>query len=116
MKLRSVFSGILITVLISVLVILAISLLSSFTALSGGAAGVCVYAGLALAILLGAFRTARTCGGRVLLNTMAVSIFSIVLIMCLSLLLNGHINFNLHFLAVVLGSLFAGFLGAVLGK
>lgn len=116
MKLRSVLSGTLIASVIAVLFVVIMAVISYLTGINDSAANVCVYAGAALGVFMGAFSAARTCGGRILLNSMSVSVLCMVILMILSLVMNGRINFNMHFLAVALGVFFAGFLGAITGK
>ena len=116
MKVRSVLSGTLIASVIAVLAVIIMAVISYFTGINASAVNVCVYAGAALGVFIGAFSAARTCGSKVLLNSMSVSVLCIAVLMILSLAMNGRINFNMHFIAVVLGAVFAGFLGAVTGK
>ena len=116
MKLRSIVLGSFVSAAMIMLFIVIISVLLYFTQMNDSAANICVYAGAALGVFAGAFVSAKTCGGRVLLNSMSVSVLCVIALIVISLIMNGRVNFNMHFWAMILGSVFAGFLGAVLGK
>ena len=116
MKLKSVILGFVISVVIILLILFIMALLTYFTGISDSVTNVCVYIGMAFGVLLGAFFAAKSSGKKPLFNAMAVSIVCIAFLIILSLVMNGKIDFNMHFVAALIGCLLAGFFGAVIGK
>ena len=113
MRICSVLCGVLIAIVISAALIFITALLSYFTPISEGMSNVIVYIGAALGILLGAISAVRTSESKALFHAMSVSILFLWII---SFSVNGGIHFDMHFLAVTLGALFSGFLGAIIGR
>mgnify|MGYP004478521217 CR=1 FL=1 len=116
MRIRSVLCGVLIAIVISAALIFITALLSYFTPISEGVSNVMVYIGAALGILLGAISAVRTSESKALFHAMSVSILFLVLLWIISFSVNGGIHFDMHFLAVTLGALLSGFLGAIIGR
>lgn len=113
MKLRSILSGFLVTAVITVLTLILLSVLMFFTNIGDSAGNICMYIGTAAAVAAGAFSAARTCGGKMLFNSLSVSVLFILSLAVLSLILNRKVTFNTHFFAIAAGSIFSGFMGAV---
>lgn len=116
MKIRSVLLGTIISVFVILLLFLTVSVISYFTDVSASLTNILFYAGAAFGVFFGAFVAAKNCNGRVLFHSLAVSVLCLILLVVVSLTVNGKVNTDMHFLSVVLGTLFAGFLGALLGK
>ena len=116
MKIRSVIFGTLTAVIVSAALIFITSLLSYFTPISEGVSCAVVYIGAALGILLGAVSAVRTSESKALFHALSVSVLFLIILAVISLSLNGGISLDMHFLAVILGDLFSGFLGAIIGR
>ena len=116
MKLRSVVIGFLIAVIFSTAILFILALLSYFTSVDEGIISASVYAGAAVSIFIGALYAARTCGSKILLNSLSVSMIYLAALATISLIIHHGIVFNMHFAAVIASGLGSGFLGAVVGK
>ena len=116
MKIRSVLFGTVISALTIILVFFIIAAISYFTDVSASITNILFYACAAVGVFLGALVAAKKCDGRVLFHSLGVSVLCLLLLVLVSLAVNGGVNMDIHFLSVVFGTLFAGFLGALLGK
>lgn len=116
MKLRWICIGTVVSFAVTFAAVFVIALAEYSTGMSEGAAGVCAYASAIAGVLVGAVFSARKARTKALLNAMPVSGIYIVVLIAVSLVLNGRINTDIHCISMMAGVILAGFLGAVCGQ
>ncbi|MCD8181455.1 MAG: TIGR04086 family membrane protein [Firmicutes bacterium] len=112
---KGVIKGTLFSLIITFAIILILSLLSYFTQISENVITTGAYVSVAAGILLGTTAVARAAAQKVFLHAMLVCVLYLIAFTAISAAVNKGISFNSHFLAVTVGALAAGFLGAVIG-
>ncbi len=116
MSLRGILKGLFVSVIITAIVILIVSLIMYFSDVSESILSVVVYAGVGVAIITGSVICARISDSKILINCLCYSaLYLLLLIMC-SLIKDGDVLFNTHFLAISGATFACGILGAIAGK
>ena len=116
MRLKWIFSGTLLTVIMAAVLMLLIALAEYFTSMGEGLAMILVYAAMAFSVLAGAFFAVRKSGIKALPTAMTVALLLIIVLVIASFATNGQISTNTHFISIIIGIVLASFLGALIGK
>lgn len=116
MKLRALVKGTFAACIVAFAALFLCAALVYFGAADEKAASMGTFAGVALGGFLGAFISAKTAGGRVLINALAVSLVCSLAAAALSWCLNGGFVFGARLISVFACLFGTGFLGAVFGR
>lgn len=116
MNLKAVLKGFAISAVITLIVILIAAVLLCYTDIDESAAGITVYIGTALGVIVGAIATAKTAKRRVLINCLLFAVVYLGVMLLATLFVKGGISVNYHFVAVVAGVLACAVFGAVVGR
>ena len=116
MSLRGILKGLFVSIILTVFVILVISVIMYFTNVSEKFLSIGVYVGTAISVITGSIICARVSGAKILINCLCFAALFLLLIIALSLIKNGSILFNAHFLTMSAGVFACSVLGAVIGR
>lgn len=116
MSMKAIFKGVIIAFIITFAVMLVAAALLCFTELGEGTAGMAVYAGTALGIIVGAVKTARSAGRKTLFHCLALAVIYLIVMALVTFFTKGEIIFNYHFWAVTAGVVACSVFGAVVGR
>lgn len=116
MNIKAVLKGFAVSGVMTFLLLLTVTVLTYFGAMSGNAVTVGVYAAAALSVIAGAITTAKNSGKNVLLNCMVFAVLYIVMLLAVSAFINSGEMLSLHFAVLLAGVLLCAFAGAVIGK
>lgn len=116
LNIKVIITGTLISVIITGLLMLAVTALIYCGALGINAETVLVYALTATAVIIGAVYVAKKCNKNVLPNCMCFSAIYITLLLCVSAVVNNGTVFNTHFVMLLIGVVLCAFFGAIIGK
>ena len=109
----AVVKGIIFALVITFLFICAASALSYFSLADESVVSVILFAGVMAGVFFGCLPVVRIGEHKKLLNGMMVGIGYLAAITVMSLIMNGGIEFNTHFITTAAGCLMAAFLSAV---
>ena len=116
MSLRGILKGLIVSVIISTVVILVASVIMYFSDISESILSIAIYVGIGVALIAGSIICARVSDSKILINCLCYSALYLLLLIVCSLIKDGNILFNTHFLAVG-GAIFGcGILGAIVGR
>ena len=116
MNIKGIFKGTLISYLITALVLSILSILTYLNILSERNASIILFAAAVISVFIGALGCSKASGEKVLLNALSVSVLFCIVLLVISVTVNGGIIFHPRNLSL-LGSVFAaGLMGALFGK
>ena len=116
MNFRAILKGFLTAVIGTLAVFLAVTVLEYFGTLDPKMAMVVVYVLSGISVAIGSVVTARISDSKILINCMLTALFYIVMLVILSVAINGSLMLSPVFLLLILGTLVCSFVGAVVGK
>ena len=116
MSMKAILKGVITALVITFAVILVAAALLCFTELGEGAAGIIVYAGTAVGVIIGAVSAAKCAGRKTLFHCLGVAVIYLAIMALLTFFTKGNIVFNYHFLAVTAGVVACSVFGAVIGR
>lgn len=115
-NMKCVLKSTLFSLIVTFAMIIIISVIAYFSKAGESTLMVCVYISMAAAVLLGAIAAAKAADRNSFLHSMLMCLMYSTVLLVTSLIINGEISFNKHFLAVIVGVFASGFLGCILGK
>lgn len=111
----TIAKGSLIAILITLILLLIISALLTFTSISEGCIPVMIIIASAISILVGSIISSKKLSKKGILNGMIVGLIYIIVIYLLSSLFITGFSLNLKSLIMLVTSVFAGMLGGIIG-
>lgn len=115
-NMKSIIKCALLSLIVTFVFILILACLSYFTDISESVITIGVYAAMALGVILGSVAVSRGAEHKVLIHAIILCVIYAVILVCVSLIINGGIQLNLHTAVVIAGIFMAGLLGCRLGK
>lgn len=113
---KGIFKGIIFSCIVTFIAMLLITALTYFTDIGMKSVDIIIFIGLGLGVFSGSFLVSKSADKRCAVHGLLVGVgLALVFIIC-SLLVNGKILFNSHFISVILLCLVSGFLGGISGK
>lgn len=116
MNLKAIFKGFAVSALITLITIFATAALLYFTDITESAAGIAVYVGTALGVILGSIATAKAAAKKVLINCLMLAIVYLCIMVLTTLFVKGEISLTYHFIAVIAAVLSCAVFGAIIGR
>lgn len=116
MNIRGIFKGTLISFFTALASLLIGAALVYHNLLKEDTASIMLFAFAVLGIFIGAFIAAKNAYSRIILNSLAVSIMFILLIVICSLITNSGFSLHTNTGVLILSAVAAGILGAMFGK
>lgn len=116
MNIKGILKGTVITYFLVAFFVLIAAALTYFNLLDENKISILIYIGTAVSIFAGSFLAAKTSESRILLNSLAISVIFVMILLTASFIVNNEINTGARTIAIASGAVAAGFLGAVIGK
>ena len=115
-KFGRILKGSVLSVLISLLTMVAITVLSYFCDINAKVIDVLMVIGLALGCMSSAFFVAKASEGKYGIYGLSIGLFMLILFFVFSFFVNGKLILNAHSVSIICVCLLSGFLGGVFGR
>lgn len=116
MKISSILKGTVLSCIITVITVFIASVITYFTDVDAKTLSICVYGGMLLGVIAGAFGAAKGANSRRFINGMVSGALFFLLLAMVSFAVNGKIALSQRLYLTAGGILAAALLGAYLGR
>ncbi len=116
MNLKGIIKGSIISLITAALFLVISAVLVYFNILSEQTVSTGLFVGIVIGILLGAFIAARNAYSRIIVNSLSVSLLFVLLTLIGSAITNGGLTLHIRTTVLLISTVAAGILGAMLGK
>ncbi|MDD6763437.1 MAG: TIGR04086 family membrane protein [Clostridiales bacterium] len=116
MNIKGIIRGFFFALIISAALLVAGAALTYFNLIDERTASIIAFAGAAAGVFIGALGAAKTAENKILLNAMLVSLLFCILILFVTLGINGGFTLRTRSITMLSSIMASGFLGAMFGK
>lgn len=104
------------SIVLTFILLLILAVVEYFSNISENVIVYLVYASVILSVLVGSFAVSKSSDSKALIHSLILCTVYFIVLILLSLGINGRIVFNTHFFAIAGGIFGAGVLGTIIGK